>query len=176
MSLWLPVQNTEIVSVELTPTGGNTNTSYKFPTPEELFDHLIVAVEVFADVDMAFDPNNSGNTPPSTPIFNAAFLTLYTSSVPAIKDEASTQQPGLWYDKVPFSSMRRVQNNDITLTPLPSFSKDLFRIRPTFLVFNKCKVEFPTGVAIGNNVSAVVMFHYLDKNVSKDIIKLYGGN
>lgn len=151
------------VSVKLTPSGGTTKESWTFPTQEELANRKIIAIETFSDVDMTDDPENSGRFPPTTALFNKLFLTLYTSSVPASNDAGSTQQPGLFYDRIAFSSLRRVQNNDFNLSPIPSFSKEIFRIRPTFLVFTKCKVQCPgPPLAIADTFSGVFTFHYLD--------------
>lgn len=155
--------NSLVVSVLLNPSGGNTLASTIFPTQQELQNRKIIAIETFCNLDIQNDPLNPGIGVVPYAIFRNAFLTLYTSMPPTNPAaKPSMQQPGLFYDKVPFASLRRVQNNDTSLTPLPSFSRDIFRIRPTELAFNKCKIEFPTSVTQAAQYSAVFVFHYLD--------------
>ena len=155
--------NAKTVSVLINPSGGNSVASTLFPTQQDLQDRKIVAIEAFSVLDMSFDPLNSGQPVLSVPVFNAAFLTLYTSAVPNPSYGNANQQAGDFYDKLPLSSMRRVQNYTTAVTQNSNLSSGLFLIRPTELAFNKCKVEFPTTVAMANSMSAVFVFHYLDK-------------
>jgi hypothetical protein len=152
-----------MVSVLVTPTAGSSPASAIFPTVQELQDRKVVAIEAYCGIDITSDPNNPGIPVLDTTIFPLAFLTLYTSAVPNKSFFNKFQESGDFYSKVALASMRRVNNNDTTLTPLPSFTNDIFMIRPTELAFNKCKVEFPTGVAMASPQSAVFLFHYLDK-------------
>ena len=151
------------ISVPITPSNNMTQNSYIFPTQQELQNRRIVAIEALSAVDIATDPLNSGYTAMPTSVFNASFLSLYTSIKSQVPGGTGRQQTGLFYDKIPMSVLRNVQNNDTSLSPLPSFSKEIFLIRPTELAFNKCKVEFPTAVAVSDKVSAVFTFHYLDE-------------
>lgn len=156
--------NSLIVSVVLTPSSGNTLAATIFPTQQELQGRKIIAIETFADIDIENDPLNPDTPVIDATIFKNAFLTLYTSMPPTNAGSGGTQQPGLFYDKIPFASLRRAQNNDTALTPLPSFAKDIFRIRPTELAFNKCKIEIPTPQTLSTPKSCVFVFHYLDLN------------
>lgn len=146
--------NTLMVSVPLQASGGFTQAGYIFPTQQQLFNHRIVSVEAFSSLDIASDPNNSGYTAMPPSVFKNAFLTLYSST----QDPDTTQQPGLWYDKIPMCKMRMARNGDTEL----SYANGPFIIRPTQMSFNKCKVEFPTTTALADNVSAVFLFTYLD--------------
>lgn len=154
--------NSLMLSVPITPSAGFTLSSSIFQPQQELQNRKIIAIEAYCDLDIEFDPLN-----PNTPVlpyaaFRNAYLTLYTSLPPVNAGSGGLQQPGLFYDKIPLVSLRRVQNNDTALTPLPSFAQDIFRIRPTNLAFQKCKVEFPTPISLAEVSSAIFMFHYLD--------------
>jgi hypothetical protein len=152
--------NTLTFSVLMNPSNSLTQAAYPFPTIEDLLNRKIIGIEVFCDIDVPFDPNNSGVPVVDVNMFKGAFLTLYTSSNPGTNVPGSTQQPGLFYDKLPFSSLRRVRNANTSV----SYSDELFLIRPTFLVLNKSKVEFPTPVTLTSPQSALVQVHYLDEN------------
>lgn len=154
--------NAKTLSVLITPSGGNSVASTTFPTQQDLENRKIVAVEAFSANDMTYDPLNSGTPILTTPVFNAAFLTLYVSAVKNPNNFSRFQQPGLFYDKIPFSSLRRVQNYTTGTAQNSNLTSGIFMIRPTEMSFNKCKVELPTTVAMANEMSAVFVFHYLD--------------
>lgn len=165
--------NNKPISVLITPSSGNTQATYKFDTQEDLQDRKVIAIEAYCGVvDLIYDPNNSGVLVMPQAVFAQAFLTLYTSavsdSVPDStgKTKKKTQEPGLFYDRIPLPSLRSVANQDTNLTPLPSGRDYIYQIRATELAFNKCKIEFPTPVAIGQTYAAVFTFHYLDKGVT----------
>lgn len=155
--------NFKIISVPITPSSGSTPSSTIFPTQQDLQNRKIIAIETFCALDIDFDPENSGASVLSTVLFTNGFLTLYTSAIKSKTSINKKQEPGLFYDKLPLVKLRNIQNNDTNLTPLPSNGFELFCIRPTELAFNKCKVEFPTGIAMPAAESAVFGFHYLDE-------------
>ncbi len=154
--------NTKIISIPITPSGGSTPASTPIPTQQDLQDRKIIAIESYCSIDIDFDPENSGVDVLTPALFSNCFLTLYTSAVKNKAVKGDKQEPGLFYEKIPFPRMRCVQNNDTTLTPLVSNAFAPFLIRPTELAFNKCKIEFPTGITMGQKYSAVLMVHYLD--------------
>lgn len=162
--------NSKPVSVIISPSSGTTKAFYQFPTQEDLQDRKIVAIEAYCGVvDIINDPNNASNLVIPQAVFANAFLTLYTSAVTdALPGKKKTQEPGLFYDRIPLASLRRVNNYDVAQTPLPSNSNGIFLIRATELAFNKCKVEFPTPVSISQSYGAVFTFHYLDKGVGPE--------
>lgn len=161
--------NSKVIGVLLTPSGGTTSASYTFPTQQELQDRKIVAIEAYVGIsasnagDILNDPTNPGIACLTPLLFQNAFLTLYTAAVKNQTVFARHQEAGLFYDKIPFASLRRVQNGFQVALPSASFVRSIFMIRPTELTFNKCKVEFPTPVVLAEVQSAVFVFHYLDK-------------
>lgn len=161
-----PFYNSLPVSVIITPSNGNTLASYIFPSQQELFGKKIIAIESYCAIDCSVDPNNAGYRPLPITIFRAAFLTLYTSVTADPAQAPSTQQPGLFYDRTPFPSLRRLSNYgaDSEGVFASGINSGMFQIRPSFLAFNKCKVEFPTPIDISAQglISAVFTFYYLD--------------
>lgn len=158
--------NSLVISVLVEPSNGSTLAAYIFPTQQELQNRKIIAIESYVNTDIDKDPMNPGVDVLTVPVFNRAFLTLYTSATGQMSKVTGTggkQEPGLFYDKLPLCSLRRVQNITVGVTPQASYVKSIFRIRPTELAFNKCKVEFPTTIAIAGAMSAVFTFHYLDE-------------
>jgi hypothetical protein len=155
-----------VVSVLIEPSSNTSPAAQMFPTVQDLQNRKVIAIETYCNIDFDKDPNNPGIDVLSVPVFNRAFLTLYTSASgdgTNISGKGGKKEPGLMYNMIPLSSIRRVQNNDFSLSPLASFSKEIFRIRPTFLSLNKCKIELPTSITMQAPQSAVFVFHYLDE-------------
>lgn len=148
--------NSLAIECVITPSGGFTKTLNPFSNQQQLVNKKVIAIETYYNIDIANSPVTSGNPIIGQDLFVGAYLSLYTSTM---KD----QRPGLFYDLIPFPSLRRVQNNDTAATPLGSFSTDLFRIRPTELSWEKCSVVFPTAIAAGRVFSAVFNVYYLDE-------------
>ncbi len=156
--------NTLAVSVKLPPaTGGVTNSRYTFPPVKSLDGRMVISVEAYCSLDSNSDPLNNGYTvmPPS--VFKAAFLTIYTASglVPAAQPG---KEAGLYYDRVPFFKLRSANN----FSTDASFQNQPFVLRPTIINFQRSLVEFPTSVAIDDNVSACFIFTYLDLDDNGD--------
>ncbi len=151
------------ISVEITASNGSTPAVTPFPTQEDLQDCKIVAVEAFSAVDMPYDPLNSGIPILSVPLFNACYLSIYTSAVKGNQPWNKNQQPGLFYDYIPLNVMRPVINYTGFIQQPSNMVSGKFLIRPTELAFNKCKIQFPTPVAMTSTYSAFFVFHYLDK-------------
>lgn len=152
-----------MVSVLINPSGGFSPASVTFPTQQDLENRKIVAISAYSVDDMTNDPNNPGVATMTAAVFKQSFLTLYTAAVRNRNVFTQHQEPGLFYDKIPLSQLRNVWNNDTATATRSSGSPNLFLIRPTEITFNKTKIEFPTPVAMANPMSAVLMFHYLDK-------------
>lgn len=163
--------NCKIISVLITPSNNATSSSYIFPTQQELQDRKIVAIEAYCggtathnSADILNDPLNPAISVLSDLLFQNGFLTLYTSAVRNDTAFAKHQESGLFYDKIPLCRLRPVQSGFVAQVPAASTARgSIFMIRPTELSFNKCKVEFPTPVAMDGQYSAVFVFHYLDK-------------
>lgn len=155
--------NAKVLSVLITPSGATSTASTTFPTQQDLENRKIIAIQAYMDQDITNDPLNPSTVVMTSAVFSNAFLTLYTAAVRNDSAFTAHQQPGLFYDKIPFPQLRNVFNNNTSGAVTSSYSPTLFLIRPTELSFNKCKVEFPTPVAMASPMSAVFVFHYLDK-------------
>lgn len=118
---------------------------------------MVISVEAYCSLDAVADPLNTNYTPMPPAVFKAAYLTLYTAS--GLNPGAQPgKEAGLYYDKLPMYKLRTANNFDTGA----SFQNQPFVLRPTIINFDKSLVEFPTSVAIADNVSACFIFTYLD--------------
>lgn len=152
-----------MVSVPLTPDGsGNALSSYIFPPQQQLYNRKVVAIEMFSGDDITVDPNNPGNIPLDAAGMKAANISFYTqrSGPPTPVDEF--QQAGVWFDKLPATRLRAMNNFNAQITPTTSWGPGIFIIRPTEISWEKSSINFASNFAVGSNSSAVFGIHYLD--------------
>lgn len=149
--------NSLLIECIIKSSNGNTVVSNPFGTQEQLFNRKVVAIEAFCDLDCLQSPISSGtNVIPAT-LFNTAYLSLYSA--------AASETSGLIYNQVPLCSMRRVQNqftNAVAITP--SYTRDLFRIKPTEITWSQ-KSFVTIGGSWPSAVTYVALFqiYYLDE-------------
>ena len=152
--LYFTSPNFLIVSVPIRVDGsGNAQQYTNWGPQQQLIGCHVVAIETYANIDVASDQNNPGNSVITGAQMSNASITLY-------RNEGG--QPGLWYQYVPMTRMRIMNNNDSGLTPLPSYVRDPFIIPPSILTYEKCQLNFTTNppVAVAANTSALFGLSY----------------
>lgn len=154
--LYFVSPNFLIVSVPISQNAGNANQYTNWMPQQQLVNCKVVAIEAYCSLDTTADQNNPGNTVISPSQMTAAAVTLY-------RNDPVTNKPGLWYQYVPLTRFRIMNNNDYNLTPLPSFVRDPFVIPPSILTYEKCQLNFPTNptLAVAANTSALFGISYL---------------
>ena len=154
--LYFVSPNFLIVSVPISVNGGNANTYTNWGPQQQLVNCKVVAIETYCALDTTADQNNPGNTVISASVMTKAAVTLY-------RNDPVTNKPGLWYQYVPLTRLRLMNNNDTTQTPLASFVRDPFVIPPSILTYEKCQLNFPTSppLAVAANTSALFGISYL---------------
>lgn len=156
MSSFFVSPNAIMIEVLITPSGGNTVSMTPFNEQQQLLNRPIVAIQAFCNLDMTYSPLSSGVPVIPVALFNAAFIEINRAG-----NKASSGKAGLYYKRIPLSAMRNMQNNYSGLNPSPSFSRDLFRVKPMYFQWPDSNIVFPTSIAQAAVYSVPLLIHYL---------------
>lgn len=154
-----------MVECVINPSGGNTQNKNPFGTQQQLQNRKIIAFETFSNQDVANSPITPANPVIPATVFAGAFLTLYTSAIPADPAKGIQKQAeGLYFDQLPLSMFRRMYNANTSASAATSGGSRLFMIRPTEMSWTKCYVSIPTSLPLTQVCSVLLLVHYLDIN------------
>jgi hypothetical protein len=148
--------NILIISIPLRIDGSGNALQTPIPTQQQLIDHRVLSIGTLCSLDQANDPFNPANTVITPALLTALSLTLY-------KNDVQTNNPGLWYDQIPFSMFRSMQNYNATLGNLPSSNLFPFIMNPSYISWEKCFISAPPLTAVAANTSVLLSVTYLDK-------------
>ncbi len=154
---YMQFPNTQMIECVINPSNALTIAKNPFGQEQQLQNRKIVGIEALSNQDCTNSPISSNNLVITKPIFNNSYLSLYTSAI-------AGQREGLYYDQIPLSRLRTVQNMDATAANATSGARDVFMLRPTEISWGqKSYIYIPVPVTCAATYSALLLVHYLDQ-------------